>query len=517
MIAGILKSNAKRHPDKTAVIFGDTRYTYKEFNDRANSLANALINMGLRKGDWVAMIADDCIQQMEMFWAGAKAGIATSALNTTFSQRDFSHLIGNGKAKVVLCSHKYRNLVESLRPALKSVKEYIILGPSDKGFVGYEDLISTSSSPEPDIEINENDLLYFANTSGTTGLSKQAMHTYKSLFATALMDLDVLNYDMSAGGVFLAATPLFVAYMIPRVSILSFHMRCPLVIPPNLSPQTLLEIIEKERVTNIFGATAFFQPIIDYPDLGKYNYSSLRHIFIFGYYPPEVWRRAVELFGNIFIVGYGLSEIGFISFLPPEDFVFEGPPEKVNRVRSCGREPLWVEARVIDDQGMDVQPGQVGEIIVKGHNMMKGYWNAPEATEQTIKGGYIYTGDLASVDEEGYIYLAGRKKDSITTQGKVVLPLEIEEIILQHPQVLEVAVIGVPDEELGEAVKAVVIKKDGDVTEEEIIALCRENLPDHAVPQSVDFTESLPKTAGTGRIQRYQLRQKYLRTSSGGE
>jgi len=510
MIAGILKSNFRRHPDKTAVIFGDTRYTYKEFNDRVNSLANALINMGLRKGDWVAMIADDCIQQVEMFWAGAKAGIATSALNTTFSERDFSHLIGNGKAKVVACSNKYRNLVESLHPSLKSVKEYIIFGSSDKGFMGYEDFISTSSPREPDVEISENDLLYFANTSGTTGLSKQAMHTYKSLLATTLMDLDALNYDISAGGVFLAAAPLFVAYMIPRVSILSFYMRYPLVIPSNLAPQTLLQIIEKERVTNLFIATAFFQPIMDYPELDKYDCSSLRNIFIFGYFPPEVWRRAVELFGNIFLLGYGQSEIGFVSFLPPEDFIFEGPPEKVNRVKSCGREPLWVEARVIDDHGEDTQPGQIGEIIVKGHNMMKGYWNALEATEQTIKGGYIYTGDLATVDEEGYIYLAGRKKDSITTRGKMVLPLEIEEIILQHPQVLEVAVIGVPDEELGEAVKAVVVKKDGNVTEEEIIALCRKNLPDYAIPQSVDFTESLPKTAGTGRVQRYQLRQKYL-------
>ncbi|MFH1625292.1 MAG: AMP-binding protein [Pseudomonadota bacterium] len=515
MLKDILKSNARRYPDKTAVIFGDTRYTYKEFNDRVNSLANALINMGVRKGDWAAMIADDCIEQIEMFWAGVKAGIATSALNTTFLERDFAHLIGNGKAKVVACSHKYRNLVESLRPKLDSVKEYIIFGPSDKGFVGYEDLISTSSSLEPDVEISEDDLLYFANTSGTTGLSKQAMHTYKSLFATTLMDSDTLNYDMSAGGAYLGASPLFVAYMIPRVSILSFHMRCPLVIPPNLAPQTLLQIIEKERVTDLFMATAFFSPIMDYPDLDKYDYSNLRRIFIFGYYPPEVWRRAVELFGNIFLLGYGQSEMGFISFLPPEDFVFEGPPEKLNRVKSCGREPLWVETRVVDDRGEDVRPGQLGEIIAKGPNMMKGYWNAPEATEQTIRGGYLYTGDLATVDEEGYIYLAGRKKDSITTQGKMVLPLEIEEIILRHPQVLEVAVIGLPDEEMGEAIKAVVIKRDGDVTGEEIITLCRESLPDYAVPQSVDFVESLPKTAGTGRIQRYQLRQEYLRTSPG--
>ncbi|HCX90589.1 MAG: hypothetical protein COW04_05760 [Deltaproteobacteria bacterium CG12_big_fil_rev_8_21_14_0_65_43_10] len=164
---------------------------------------------------------------------------------------------------------------------------------------------------------------------------------------------------------------------------------------------------------------------------------------------------------------------------------------------------------MVDDQGEDVQPGQVGEIIAKGPDMMKGYWTASEATAQTIRGGYVYTGDLATVDEEGYIYLAGRKKDSITTQGRMVLPSEIEEIILQHPQVFEAAVIGIPDEKLGEAIKAVVVKRGGELAGEEIIMLCQKNLPDYAVPQSVDFTENLPKTA-SGRVQRYKLREKYL-------
>ncbi|MFH1625773.1 MAG: class I adenylate-forming enzyme family protein [Pseudomonadota bacterium] len=509
MIREILKSNSRRYPNRNAIIYKDIRYTFEEFNSRVNRLANALTTMGLSKGDWVAMVADDCAEHVELFWAGAKVGIATSALNPAFSERDFSHLIGNGKAAAVVCSHKYCNLVESLRPTLESVKGYITLGPSRKGFVGYEDLISTSSSVEPDVEIDENNLLYFANTSGTTGLSKQVMHTHKSLLATALMDLDVMDYDMSAGGASLIGGPHFWAYLLPRITIPCFYMGCTLVIPPNLTPQGFLQAIEKEKVTNLTTGTAFLQQIMDYHDLDKYDYSSLRRIFIFGYYPPEVWRRAVELFGNIFVVGYGLSEIGLITFLPPEDFIFDGPPEKVKRLKSCGREGLCVDARVVDDQGEDVQPGQVGEIIAKGPDIMKGYWNAPDATAQTVRGGYVYTGDLATVDEEGYIYLAGRKKDSITTQGKMVLPSEIEEIILQHPQVVDAAVIGLPDEKLGEAIKAVVVKREGELTGEEIIMLCRQNLPGFAVPRSVEFVETLPKTA-SGRVQRYKIREKYL-------
>ncbi|MFH1625961.1 MAG: AMP-binding protein, partial [Pseudomonadota bacterium] len=237
MIKDLLKSNARRYPDKTAIVFEDTRYTYKEFNDRVNRLANGLVNLGFKKGDWIAIVADDCIQQVEVFWAGAKAGIATSSLNPNSSKRDFLHLIGNGKARAVVCSQKHLNLVKSLRPELEGVKEFIVIGPAEKGFTGYEDLTSNSSSLEPNVEISEDDLLYFGNTSGTTGLSKQPMHTHNSLFSEALMDLDALNYDMSAGGAFLVAVPLFAAIVLPRVSILSFYMRCPLVIPSDLAPQ----------------------------------------------------------------------------------------------------------------------------------------------------------------------------------------------------------------------------------------------------------------------------------------
>ena len=165
MIKDLLKSNTRRYPDKTAVIFKDIRVTYKEFNDRVNRLANGLVNLGFKKGDWIAIVADDCIQQVEIFWAGAKAEIATSSLNTNSSKRDFLHLIGNDKARAVICGQRNVNLVESLRPELEDVKEFIVLGPSEKGFICYEDFISDSSSLEPDIEISEDDLLYFANTS----------------------------------------------------------------------------------------------------------------------------------------------------------------------------------------------------------------------------------------------------------------------------------------------------------------------------------------------------------------
>ncbi|MDY6968283.1 MAG: AMP-binding protein [Spirochaetota bacterium] len=509
MIKEILGSNARRYPERTAIVYKDKRYTFEELDNRTNRLANALIDLGLKKGDWIAIVADDCIEHIEIFWAGAKTGIITTGLNPSLSEKDYLHHIGNGKASAVVCSNKYRDKIDSQRSKFENLKNYILLDDQIKDYRNYEELIFSYPSKKPNVQIDDNDLLYFANTSGTTGLSKQVMHTYKSIFSTTIMDLDAMNYDMRAGGVNLVAGPLFWGYMIPRVSVLCYHMGCTLVLPENLSPQILLQSIEEGKVTNMVTGTAFLQQIMEYKEIDKYDISSLRQIFIFGYFPPEIWQKAIKIFGNIFVLAYGSSEFGIISFLPPEDFIFEGPQKKVNRVRSCGREALCVKARVIDDNGEDVVPGELGEVIAKGDDMMKGYWNAPEATAGTIKDGYIYTGDMGTVDEDGYIYLAGRKKDTITTDGKTILPLEVEEIILLHPKVNEVTVIGIPDERLGEAVKAVVIAEQEDITSDEIIELCKDNLPDFAVPGSVDFVDRFPKTA-SGRVQRFKLREQYI-------
>ena len=509
MLKEILAGNARRFPDKTAIVFEDVRYTFKELNDRVNSLANALTDMGLQKGDWIAIIADNCNQIVETFWVGIKTGIVISIISPTLPERALSHLIGNGGVRGVVFGANYCNLIKSLRPLFKSVKEYIIIGDSEESFKSYEELVSAYPPLELQVEIGGDDLLYFPTTSGTTGLPKQIMHSYKSMWTTALIDLHSQDYDMREGGVGLFAAPLFWGYILPRFTISCFYMGCPVVIPRDFTPPCLLQALEKNNVTNLVTGAPFLRELIDYPDLNKYNHSSLRHALVWGYLPPWVWHRAIKLFGNIFVPTYGSSEIGAISYLSPKDVASDTAEEITRKFSSCGKEAIGIEARVIDEDGNDVQPGQIGEVVAKGDVMMKGYWNAPKATEEIIRGGYVYTGDLATVDEEGYIYLKGRKKDAITTQGKVVMPSEIEEVIFRHPGVLEAVIIAIPDEKLGEAIKAVVIKGKEEVTEEELIILCEQNLPAYAVPKSVDFVPSLPKTP-SGRIQRYKVREKYV-------
>jgi len=510
MLKEILRGNARKFPDKTAIIFGDVRYTFKELNQRVNSLANAFTDMGLKKGDWIAVIADNCNQVVETFWAGLKIGLVTSVISPTLSEKALLHLVGNGGARAMVFDRNCRNTIESLCPLLEGVKDYIIIGESDGGFRDYEELVSSYPPAEPQVETRYEDLLYFPVTSGTTGLPKQIMHTYRSIWTTSLIDLHYLDYDMINGGIGLLDAPLFWGYMTARFSIPFFYMGCPIFIPTDYRPQHLLQDIEKENITVMFTGTQFLRELIDYPDLSKYNHSSLRRVLAWGYLPPEVWYLAIKLFGNIFIPTYGLSEIGAITNLSPRDVTSDSEEEILRKFSSCGKESIGVEARVVDEEGNDVQPDQVGEVIAKGDDIMKGYWNAARATEETIKGGYVHTGDLATVDEEKYIYLKGRKKDAITTQGTVIIPSEIEEIIFRHPGVVDAAVIGLPDKELGEAIKAVVIKKGGkEITKEEIISLCEQNLPAYAIPKSVDFVQSLPKTP-SGKVQRHKVRERYI-------
>lgn len=508
IIEDIPRRNARRYPNKTAVVYKGTRYTFKELNDRVNSLANALTSTGLEKGDKIAIIADSCNQYLDIFWTTAKTGMVTLPFNPGLSQQDLSYLINNAGARALVFSHNYLALIESLRPQLKDVKHYIVIGASDGGATGFEELISSHPPLEPEVTINDDDLLALGCTSGTTGLPKQTMETYKSLMMRVLGLFP--TYDMREESVFLMAAPLFWGPSVSLFSTWCFYFGSPFIIASELTPRSILETIEKEGVTIAFMSMALLGELINYPDLDKYDHTSLRCIVGTGApLPPQAWRRAIEAFGNIFVSLYGTVELWPITYLFLKDIVFEGPPEKITRLRSCGREATNIEVRVVDEQGNDVQPGQLGELIAKGNALIKGYWNAPKATQEAIRGGFFYTGDLATVDEEGYIYLSGRKKDTITSQGKVLIASEIEEIIYRNPQVLEVAVIGVPDKELGEAVKAVVaLRKGGKATEEELIKLCQEHLPAYAVPKSVDFIERLPRNP-TGKILRHALRKKY--------
>ena len=513
LLGEIIERNARRYPNKTALSFKSERITFKDLNQRANKLANGLYDLGVKKGDRIAIVADTCPQHIEISCAGIKGGTVITLLNPGLTPRELIHLMNNAEASTIIFGANYKGLVDSLRPELKSVRNFIIMGDAQNDVKGYEALIEASSHADPGVETEDDDLLFLVCSGGTTGLPKQIMHTYRSSLVTMLNVM--WAYNIEHEDICLFAVPAFWGQLIPWLIFSHFYMGCSIVILKDVNPKSVLETIQQEKITTNFIGSPFLPMLLDSPELKMYDHSSLRRIVVAGApLPTDVWKRALSAFGDIFGQVYGLSEMSPITFLRPEDFVLEGPEEKVNKLRSCGREIINMHARVVDDQGKDVAQGEVGEVIAKGRSMMAGYWNAPKATEETIRGGYLYTGDVATIDEEGYIFLMGRRKDVITSRDKILSPSEIEDIIYTHPSVQEAAVIGVPDDELGEAVKAVVVLKTGEeLSSSDIISLCQEHLPPYAVPQSVDFAAGLPKSP-VGKVLKHKLRDKYATPTS---
>ena len=502
----ILVRHAQECPDKTALIFEDERFTFKELNDRVNSLTQALMDLGVNKGDKVAIIADNCHQYIEIGCAGVKGGLVIVPLYPNLSQRELSYLINNSETNTVIFGENYTDKINAFRSELKGVKNFIVIGKPGDGTKSYETLVASYPAKEPQIEVKDSDLYMLACTGGTTGLPKQVMLTYRSIVTTMFNIMYIFNIRQD--DVTLFAMPIFWAQLIYWQGFSHSYMGCTVVILKEPTPSSILKAIDKEKVTNSFLSASLIPTLANHPDVSKYDHSSLHRIVASGApLPAEAWKKAIDIFGHVFSPLYGACEISPVAFLPPEDLIFEGPPDRA-KGSSCGKETFSAEIRIVDEQGNDVAPGQVGEVTAKGKHLMAGYWKAPKATEEAIKGGYFYTGDLGRMDKDGYLYLIGRKKDVITSQGKLISPSEVEDIIYRHPSVLEAAVVGIPDEQLGEAVKAVIVLKLGaKATAEEIIDLCRNYLPSYAVPSLVDFAASLPKSAA-GKILKRELKTR---------
>jgi acyl-CoA synthetase (AMP-forming)/AMP-acid ligase II len=286
---------------------------------------------------------------------------------------------------------------------------------------------------------------------------------------------------------------------------------CKAVIAKRFDFNEILATVEKERVSHINMVPVLFSWILDFPDLDKYDLSSIRYFSYAGAPMPEdVLRRCIAKFGPIFQQGYGLTEAAPLGtmLLEEDQCRLEGPPELVRRINSCGRETLVTEVRVVDEEDKDVAVGEIGEIVIRGKNIMQGYWKDPELTAKALRGGWLHTGDLAEIDEYGYIYVVDRKNDMIITGGENVYPFEVEQVLYEHPAVLEAAVVGLKNKKWGEEVTAAVSLKQGtEATEEELIAFCRQRIAAYKCPKKVIFMEAVPKSA-LGKVLRRQVREQ---------
>ncbi|MBL7208464.1 MAG: long-chain-fatty-acid--CoA ligase [Dehalococcoidia bacterium] len=518
-------------PDKECMVcysYGEVRYNYKEFNERINRVANSLLGIGLKRGDHVAILMENCHRYAELYYAMYKTGLIPVPLNLRLHPKELQYITDHSDSVGLIIGPEFKDLAASLKPEVKKVKHYISAVERVEGMECYEDFVEKGSPEEPGIEVDENDDAMLIYTGGTTGLPKGAVLTHRN-FMNWLTDSVVnstINITPGRTGFTPEDSTLFIlpAFHISFWPILLYHFlgnKVVMVRRPDLTQ--ILQTIEKERITHMNAVPTVYFWLVKHPDVKKYDLSSVKGFSYAGApFPTEVLKECAEVFGPIFGSGYGATEGGPWTSLPPKDHVWEGPEKLVRRLKSVGRPSMLCDVRIVDEEGRDVSLGEVGEVIVKTKSTMKEYWKDPEKTKQVKKGDWYHTGDLGAFDENGYVYLHDRMADMIKSGAERVYPIEVENVLHKHPAVSEVTVIGVPDPEWGERVVAIVYldpehaekyKGKEENLKTELKDFCHQELAGYKCPKTIDFSaEPLPKSA-IGKLTRKELKQEYRKSS----
>lgn len=507
VMGNMIDRNARLFPQKEAFVHNEQRITFREFRDRVNKLINSLLSHGVAKGERVAVLSTNSIPYFELYGAADKGGFILVPLNFRLAARELLHLIQDSEAATLFVEHKYVPTIESIKDQLTGVKRFICIDGEVPGMLNYEALLEKASAGEPVVTVHEDDPVYIVYTSGTTGIPRGAVLTHRGQCQTAnalALEMGLRIVDKT-----LDMMPLYHTGG-HAVAQAHFYRGCTNVITGGFNPQDAIRLVETEKITTMQVVPAMIVDMLNQPDIERYDMSSLRMIFYASSpMPVSLLKRAIQRWGNIFFQCYGLTENGPVATaLAIEDHVVDGPDQLTRRLASCGLPSANCDTRVVKEDGRDAAPGEIGEIIIKSEQMMKEYWKKPELTAHAMKNGWLHTGDLATVDESGYIYLVDRMKDMIVSGGENIYPREVEEVLYTHPAVLECAVIGIPDPKWVEAVHAVVVlKAESEAAAEEIIKYCKQHLAGYKAPKSIEFSDRLPRNP-SGKVLKTLLRDK---------
>ncbi len=516
MVAGdMLLRDANKFPEKIAIVSQDLSIDYQTLNERVNCLANALLKKGLKKGDRIGVLIHSCYQFIEIYFAAAKTGGIFCPYNNHLKERELDYIINYSTPRFLFLDTDYGKMIESLKPHLESAKHYICLQKPRWAFMGdYEGLISKGDKKEPGVKILDSDIMSIFFTAGTTGRPKGAMRTHRHIVSNAITG--VIELKVSYNEKALISFPM---YHVSCEDNIGRHFFMPNTIfirrEGQFNPKEVLELLSTEKITMCQFVPTMIHALLQYQEIDSYDLSSLRLIMYAGApMPVELLKRALQKFKCGFAQLYGQTESGpLTTILHPEDHVLEGSERQLQKLGSAGRPVISYEIRVVDEEGKDVPVGEVGEIIGKSEAMMKRYWRLPKESGKKLKEGWLHTGDLGRFDQDGYLYIVDRKDDMIISGGVNIYPREVEEVLYQHPSVLEASVIGVPDDYWGEAVKAIIVSKENAiVSEEDIIRFCGEHLAGYKKPKSVEFWKELPKSP-QGKILKKDIRKRYLSKS----
>lgn len=501
----ILSESAKRVPEQTAVIFNETKLNYGTLNALASKVADALRQMGLEPGQKVGLMLPNMPWFPAIYYGILRASGVVVPMNVLLKAPEIEHYLSDSGAVALFCWEGFIAEAQAARPSTPGCRHWVVAqAPGSAGApAGWEslsDLLARGAAEADTAQTSPDDTAVILYTSGTTGKPKGAEISHSNVYMNTQATLDRLN-SLAEGWneVALVAAPLFHSigqHVIMNPSIFAGKT---LTLLPRFDPVEALKIIQRDRVTFFIGVPTMFYAILNHPEADQHDLSSLKACGAGGApVPVEIMNAWERKYGLILFEGYGLSEVtATASITPPES----------RKAGSIGR-PVWgVEMRVVGSDDQPLPPGEVGEIVIRGPNVMKGYYNQPEANAEALRGGWFRSGDLGYMDADGDYWIVDRVKDMIIRGGFNVYPREIEEVLFQHPAVAEAAVIGVPHAALGEEVKAVVALKPGQqATEAELIAYVKERVAAYKYPRSLEFVAALPK-GPTGKVLKRELKR----------
>ena len=523
----LLDDSAEKHPDATAIIFQDYKMTYRELKDQVDRFATALQTLGVEREDKVALFLANIPQFIISYYGALKAGAIVTAISPLYKEREVRHQINDSGAETLVVLDLLYPVVEKVKDET-GLKRIIVTGfgeylPSLKRILGsllgkipthkvemgagmhqFQDLIKGYQPNPAPIEVDpKEDLALLQFTGGTTGLPKGAMLTHYNLVSNAYMCNAWMNTEEGAE-IHVNVLPLYHIYGMTVTMNNAIAAAGAMILIPRFDQKEVLGSIQKYKATVFGGVPTLYGALINHPDISSYDLSSIKFcISGASPLPPEVQKKFMELTGGVLVEGYGLTEASPVTHANPLDATLE-----TVKIGSIGLTWPDTEAKIMHEaSGVELPVDMVGELAIRGPQVMKGYWNDPEETAAVLKDGWLYTGDYAKRDEDGYFYIVDRKKDLIKYKGYSVFPREVEDVIYEHPAVKVAAVVGVPDKESGEMPKAFIVLKDGaEATEEELIEFVRERLAPYKRIRAVEFRDELPMTM-VGKVLKKDLRE----------
>jgi acyl-CoA synthetase (AMP-forming)/AMP-acid ligase II len=500
-----IERNGSDHAGRPALIYQGRTFTHAEYRARVYRLANALYARGLRRQHRVGVLAQNSPAHMEAYAACEVAGFISASVNYRLAAPEIAYILKDSAPSVLIFDVEYAAVVGELRQQMPDLRRFIVIGDGGPDWAErYEDVLAGSSADAPPIRARPDDIAYLIYTSGTTGRPKGAMLDHQG--QVGFIRMEAIEMSARKDDRIVLVMPFY--HIGAKCSALTYSIvGGAAILHRSYDIRAVAASIERERATVAHLAPIMVQDLLDLPDLKSYDHSSLK-LVLYASGPMAVaqLRRALATYGPIFMQVYGMTETGLGTVLHPHQHVLDGTPDETRRLSSAGQAAIGYQVRVARPDGSDCDPQELGEILIAGPGVMRGYWNNHPATFEALEDGWMHTGDVGTFDRDKFLYVLDRKKDMIISGGENIYPREVEEAIYHHPDVVEVAVVGMPDDRWGESVKAFVVRKPGGaVSEDEIIAHCRTLIASYKKPKRVVFIDALPRLPNK-KIDKKQLR-----------